>query len=87
MTAHLAASAEPTVWYSEEEVLDEPPGPPGAIVGREAHLARLATIKDAGPAVATGTSRATGIIWLSEAASAADDDFDAAPEACTPSRL
>jgi hypothetical protein len=61
MTAHLAASAEPTVWYSEE-VLDEPPGRPGAIVGREAHLARLATIKDAGPAVATGTSRATGII-------------------------
>src|ERR1700730_4419771 len=35
-----------------------------------------------GPAAATGTSRATGITWLSEAASAANDGFDAVPEAC-----
>jgi len=40
-----------------------------------------------GPAAATGTSRATGITWLSEAASAADDGFDAVPRNATPSRL
>jgi DNA-binding CsgD family transcriptional regulator/tetratricopeptide (TPR) repeat protein len=33
-------------WYSKE-VLDQPPGSPGAIVGRETELARLATLVDA----------------------------------------
>jgi hypothetical protein len=44
----------------------------------------LATImlECSGPAAATGASRATGITWLSEAAFAADDGFDATPEAC-----
>ena len=35
-----------------------------------------------GPAAATGTSRAAGITCRSEAASVADDGFDAVPEAC-----
>ena len=48
MTAHWAARAETSVWYSEQ-VLDEPPGRPGPIVGREAQLARLATFIDAVP--------------------------------------
>ena len=40
---------ETTVWY-RGEVLDEPPGYPGSIVGREAELARLAALVDAVPA-------------------------------------
>src|SRR6202007_2911909 len=48
MTAHSAACAGNVGWYSGE-VLDEPPGRPGSVVGRQAQLARLAAFIDAVP--------------------------------------